>query len=184
MAYNFSTLKESFQKIEEWLKNEYFGIQTGRANPALLDSIFVEVYGTRQPIKNVASVNVEDARTLRIAPWDKSQVKDIEKAIVDSNLGLSVASDGMGVRAIFPMLTEESRGRLVKVIKAKLEEARISVRKEREEAMSIIEADKKSGAVGEDETIRLKESVQIHVDEINEKLHELAEKKEVDVMKV
>ena len=184
MSYNFSALKEGLQKIEEWLRNEYVGIQTGRANPALLDGVDVEVYGTRQPIKNVASVNVEDARTLRIAPWDKSQIKEIEKAIVDSNLGLSVSSDGAGVRAIFPQLTEESRARLVKVMKAKLEDARVSVRKVREEAMDEIESKKKDGVIGEDEMIRLKDSVQNHVDESNQKLRDISDKKEVDVMKI
>ena len=184
MAFNFATLKEGFQKIEEWLKNECMSIQTGRANPSLLDGILIEVYGTRQPIKNVASVNVEDPRTLRIAPWDKAHIKEIEKAIIDSNFGLSVMSDGVGVRAIFPQLTEESRARLVKVIRARHEDARISVRKEREEAINDIDVQKKASEISEDEAIRLKETVQTHVYEINQKLRDVAEKKEADIMKV
>ena len=111
---------------------EYSQLNIGRASPMVLDGISVESYGSRVPLKNVASVSIEDPKTLRIAPWDKNQIKEIEKSIVASNLGLSVATDELGIRVIFPQLTTETRQSLVKVLKDKLEESRITVRKERE----------------------------------------------------
>src|SRR5438552_2254290 len=114
MAYNFSNFKTELKKVEEWLLKEYSQIHTGRASPAVLDSAMVSSYGSNMPIKNVAAISIEDPKTLRISPWDKSQVKDIEKAILASNLGLSVATDDMGLRVIFPHLTTETRTSLVK----------------------------------------------------------------------
>ncbi len=128
------------------------------------------------PIKNVAAISVEDPKTLRIAPWDKNQIKDIEAAINNANLGLSVLSDGDGVRAIFPMLTTETRAKLAKVLKEKLEDARITVRKERQN-----EIDKLDG-LPEDEVKRGKEDIQKCVDEANASLEAIFEKKETEVM--
>ncbi len=178
MAYNFTNAKAEFKKVEEWLAREYSGIHTGRATPSVLDGISVESYGSFQPIKNVASVAIEDPRTLRVAPWDKNQIKDIEKAIVAANLGLSVASDESGLRVIFPMLTTENRTKLVKVLKEKMEDARISIRKAREEVQDEI----KAAALPEDEEHRTKEELQKYVDEANEALEKIFAKKENEVM--
>ena len=134
--YNISQFKQELKKVEEWLLKEYSQVHTGRATPLLLDSVMVESYGQKMPIKNVASIVIEDTKTLRIAPWDKNLVKDVERGIQMSNLGLSLATDADGIRAIFPMLTTERRTQLVKLLKEKLEDARISVRKEREQALS------------------------------------------------
>src|SRR3989344_7573292 len=98
MAYNFQPLKAAIATVEDWLKKEFQGIRTGRASPSLLDGVQVEAYGSRMPINQVGGISVEDARTLRISPWDMSQVKSIEKAIVDANLGVGVGSDDKGVR--------------------------------------------------------------------------------------
>lgn len=180
MAYNFSPLKQAFTDIEEWLKKEFSQISTGRANPALLDSVSVETYGTYQPIKNVASITVEEARTLRITPWDKGIVKAIETAIRDSGLPFSVASDSAGLRATVPQLTAESKVSLVKLCKEKLEDARVKVRLERQSTdKDIAEVEK-----AEDDAFRAKEELQKHVDEINKKLEELFNKKEVDITSV
>ncbi|HOO48179.1 MAG TPA: ribosome-recycling factor, partial [Candidatus Paceibacterota bacterium] len=105
--YNTQEFKNELQKIEVWLSKEYSQIQTGRATPMVLDSISIENYGSYTPIKNIASISVEDSKTLRIAPWDKNQVRLIEGAINEADLGLSVLSDADGVRVIFPMLTTE-----------------------------------------------------------------------------
>ncbi|MEA3399011.1 MAG: ribosome-recycling factor, partial [Patescibacteria group bacterium] len=121
-------MKEELEKIENWLKKEYLQIHTGQANPAILDSVSVDSYGTKMPIKNVASISIEDSKTIRISPWDKNQIKDMEKAILEADLGLSIISDGDGVRVIFPMLTTETRQNFVKLLKDKLEDARINVR--------------------------------------------------------
>lgn len=178
MAYNFNQAKGEFKKIEEWLSREYSSIHTGRASPVILDGVLVDAYGSPQPIKNVASISIEDARTLRIAPWDKSQIKDIEKGIVAANLGLSTSSDSDGVRAIFPMLTTENREKLVKILKQKLEDARVSIRKAREEILD----DMKANDLPEDDMRRAKEELQKYVDEANTHLEANFEKKQTEVM--
>ncbi len=117
MAYNFTEAKAEFAKIEEWLKTQYSQISTGRANPALVDSVMVESYGSFQPIKNIASITIEEARVLRISPWDKNAVKEIEKALQQSGLPLSVVADSNGIRASIPQLTEEPKRVVVIVVK-------------------------------------------------------------------
>ena len=176
MAYNTTNFKTELKKVEEWLSKEYSQVHTGRATPMILDSILVQSYGSYMPIKNVAGITIEDPKTLRVAPWDKNQIKSIEIAINASNLGLSVVSDSDGVRAIFPMLTTENRAKLVKILKEKLEDARISVRKERQSEM-----DKLDG-LSEDEKKRAKDDIQKCVDESNNNLEAIFAKKETDVM--
>jgi len=176
MAYNTQNFKTELKKIEEWLSKEYSQVHTGRATPMVLDSIMVESYGSYMPIKNVAGITIEDPKTLRISPWDKNQIKGIESAINEANLGLSVASDGDGIRAIFPMLTTENRSKLVKVLKEKLEDARISIRKERQSEMDKLED------LPEDEVKRGKEDIQKAVDESNNNLEAIFGKKEKDLM--
>ncbi len=176
MTYNTNNLKSELRKVEEWLSKEYGQVHTGRATPMVLDSINVESYGSRMPIKNVASISIEDPKTLRIAPWDKSQIKEIENSIMAANLGLSVVSDSDGVRVIFPMMTTENRTKLAKLLKEKLEEARISVRKVRQEEMGELDD------LSEDEQARAKEDIQKCVDEANQNLEEIFAKKEVEVM--
>jgi ribosome recycling factor len=174
--YNTQDFKNELKKIEAWLSKEYSSVQTGRATPIILDSVMIESYGSYMPIKNIASVSIEDPKTLRIAPWDKNQIRLIEGAINEANLGLSVLSDSDGVRVIFPMLTTENRSKLVKILKEKLEEARISVRKERQNEMDKLES------LTEDEAKRAKEDIQKAVDEINASLEIVFEKKENDLM--
>lgn len=176
MAYNTTQFKTELKKIEEWLSKEYGSVHTGRATPMVLDSIMVESYGSYMPIKNIASVSVEDPKTLRIAPWDKAMIKEIEKAIGAADIGLSVLSDSDGVRAIFPMLTTETRSRLVKVLKEKLEDARISVRKARGDEIGMLDD------LTEDEQKRGKDDIQKAVDESNKNLEAIFAKKEVEVM--
>lgn len=176
MAYNTQNFKIELKKVEEWLSKEYSQVHTGRATPVVLDSIMVESYGSHQPIKNVAGITIEDPKTLRIAPWDKNQIKDIESAISASNLGLSVVSDSDGIRVIFPMLTTENRTKLVKILKEKLEDARISVRKERQNEMD------KLTDLSEDEKKRAKDEIQKVVDESNGNLEVIFAKKETEIM--
>ena len=176
MAYNTTNFKQELKKIEEWLSKEFSQVHTGRATPIVLDSIMIESYGSFMPIKNIATVSMEDPKTLRIAPWDKSAIKEIEKAIQAANLGLSVLSDSDGVRAIFPMLTTETRSKLVKVLKEKLEDARVSVRKERGNEID------KTADLPDDEAHRAKDEIQKCVDEANNNLEAIFEKKETEVM--
>mgnify|MGYP003392520764 CR=1 FL=1 len=182
MQYNFSQFKTDLKKVEDFLSKEYSQLNVGRASPMILDSVSVESYGSFQPVKNVASVSIEDPKTLRIAPWDKNQIKDIERAIMAANLGLSVATDEAGIRVIFPQLTTETRQRLVKVLKEKLEESRITVRKERERVQDDITAQEKEGKMTEDELFRAKEELQKIINEANSNLEAVFEKKEKEVM--
>ncbi len=176
MAYNTQNFKNELKKIEEWLSKELTQLQTGRATPMVLDSVMVDSYGSKMPIKNVAAITLEDPKTLRIAPWDKTQIRSIEQAIQEANLGLSVLSDSDGVRAIFPMLTTETRAKLVKVVKEKLEDARISVRKIRADEID------NTKDMSEDEAHRAKDEIQKAVDEANKNLEAIFTKKENEVM--
>lgn len=181
MSYDFSNFKKQLQDVEEWLGNEYLGVRTGRATPAILDNVSVDVYNSRTPIKHAASISVEDARTLRIAPWDKSLIKAMEKAIAEANLGLSVSSDDQGLRVSFPDLTSERRMSLVRVTREKLEHARVSVRSERDEVWNAIQKEEREGNIPEDDKFRLKEEMQRFVDVANQKLEMLAEKKQEEI---
>ena len=182
MQYNFSNFKVNLKKVEEFLGKEYNQLNIGRASPMVLDGVTVESYGSYVPLKNVASVSIEGPKTLRIAPWDKSLIKNIEKAIVSANLGLSVATDDLGIRVIFPQLTTETRQTLVKVLKEKLEDSRITVRKEREVVFRDMEAQEKEGKMTEDEMFRAKEELQKIINETNGNLEAVFEKKESEVM--
>ncbi|OGI64423.1 ribosome recycling factor [Candidatus Nomurabacteria bacterium RIFCSPHIGHO2_01_FULL_40_20] len=182
MQYNFSNFKAEVKKIEDFLSKEYNQLNIGRASPMALDGISVESYGAYTPLKNVASIAIEDPKTLRISPWDKSQIKGIEKAIAGANLGLSLAVDEAGIRVIFPQLTTENRQSLVKVLKEKLEEARISVRRLREEIWEDIQEQEKAGKMTEDEKFRAKDDLQKIIDETNKNLEAIFSKKEKESM--
>ncbi|MCD8508294.1 MAG: ribosome-recycling factor [Candidatus Pacebacteria bacterium] len=182
MSYNFQETKDTLAHIEEWLRKEYSQISTGRANPILLDSIMIDSYGSKQPVKNVAAIHTEDARTLRIAPWDKSQIKDIERALTDSKLPFSIAVDSDGLRLHIPQLTEESKKSLVKLVKEKLEEARVRIRGERNRVEKDLDQQKKDGTMGEDDVFRTKEALQKLIDTANTTLEEIFNLKEKDIM--
>lgn len=182
MTYNFSSFKEAVLKSQEWLAKEYASLHTGQASPNVLDSINVDSYGTKQPIRNVASISIEDPKTLRVVPWDKQQVKEIEKEILKSDLGLSVAIDQTGLRVIFPMLTTENREKLVKIIKGKLEDARVSIKKERENFIRDIDRLSREGGMSEDEKEKSKTDLQTLVNDGNAKLEEIFKAKESVVM--
>ena len=182
MAYNFQSFQQKISDVSEWLKNEFSLIRTGRATPVILDGVSVESYGSRMSLRDISGISVEDAKTLRVVPWDTTQIKNIEKGIIDSGLGLSVSVDDKGLRIIFPELTSERRASLVKVLKQKLEEARISLRLEREKVKSDIEAQEKKGSMGEDDKFRYNTELQKLVDDANKNLDLMAEKKEQEIL--
>jgi ribosome recycling factor len=181
MAYNFSQLNKKIEDTKEWLQTEYFSIRTGRATPAVLDAVRVDSYGAQAPINQVANVMVEDARTLRITPYDPSQIKEVEKGIMGTNLGLSVSSDDKGVRVFFPELTSENRETLIKLVKEKLEQARVSIRGERDDVWGDIQKKEKDGDISEDEKFGYKEEMQKLIDKGNKDLEDLAEVKEKEL---
>ncbi len=181
MAYDFSTFDTQAKETEEWLGKEFSSIRTGRATPTLIDGVQVESYGARVPLQQAGSITVEDARTLRVTPWDPDGIKAIEKAIIDANLGISVVPDEKGVRVIFPELTSERREQLIKLAKNKLEDARVSVRAARDEAVKEIDTKLKSGELSEDQKFNAKEDLQKRVDRVNETLNKMLERKEKEI---
>ncbi|HBV01772.1 MAG TPA: ribosome recycling factor [Candidatus Taylorbacteria bacterium] len=181
MSYSFSKLNERYKEVHDWLAKELASLRSGRAAPSVLDGVLVESYGSKMPIKHLATIALEDARTLRVSPFDAAVSKDIEKAIALTNLGLSVSLDDNGIRVHFPDLTSERRTALMKVAKEKLEAARINVRKARDETLKDIEEKVKQGGIGEDERFRLKKELEKMVESENKKLQEAFERKEKEI---
>jgi ribosome recycling factor len=181
MSYDFKKLKENIKNAEDWLRKEYSGLRTGIASPAILDGVLVEVYGSRMPINQVANIGIEDARVIRITPWDKEQSKAIEKAITVANLGVSVGIDDKGVRMFFPELTTDRRQLLIKTAKTKLEDTKIKIRGFRDETLKDIEDKKKKAEIGEDDMFRYKAEMQKIVDDGNAALEVLLVKKEKEI---
>lgn len=176
--YDLNPFKQEAKQAQEWLIKEYSQIHTGRAAPALLDGVNVEAYGSFQPLKNVASTNIEDPKTLRVVPWDKGQIKDIERALYAADLGFSVAVDDSGIRVIIPALTTETRQKLVKIAKERFEDARITIRKAREANLS----DFKEQKLPEDMMRNAKDDIQVLVDAANNELESLFKKKETEIL--
>ncbi len=184
MNFDFTKTKKAFDDSEIFLKQSYLQISTGRANPALLDGINIDSYGSIQPIKNISSISLEDARTMRVTPWDKSHIQLIEKALFDSKLPISVSVDSIGLRVNIPQLTEEGKGEIVKLLKEKLEAERIKVRNIRQDIMKQIEKAESNGDFAEDSKNIFKDQLQKMVDSTNKNLDELFNKKEADIMSV
>lgn len=182
MSYDFSQVITQKSTITDWLKSEYRSISTGRATPQVLDLVHIDMYGSRTQLAHAAGITIEDPRTIRVAPWDKSIIGAMEKAINDADLGLSVSSDGEGLRVHFPSLTTETRTKLVKLLKDRLEDARIRVRALREEVNKVIDAEAKEGAYGEDDQRKYRDEMQKIVAAANQELEDLFQKKEKEVM--
>lgn len=181
MAYDFKPFEKRIKEIEERATKELAGVRTGRAAPAILDGVMVESYGTRVPIVQIANVTVEDARTIRISPWDAANGKEIEKAIMLANLGLSVGSDERGVRVSFPDLTAERRTQLVKLAKEKIEEIRGALRGARDDVWNDIQKQEKDKKMTEDEKFRAKDEMQKRVDSANKNFDAALERKEKEI---
>ena len=176
--------KMVFDETIEHFKGEADKIRTGRATPALVDYLMVDYYGVKTPMRQVASINVPEPRSLMIQPWDRGALVAIESAIRDANLGLNPMNDGVVVRITIPTLTEERRKDFVKSLNHKAEEARIAVRNIREDALREIQNLEKEGSISEDDKFRAKDILQEVVEEYNKKIEELRKKKEVDVLTV
>lgn len=181
MAYDFKGFEKRLKEVGERLGKDLSGVRTGRAAPAILDSVFVESYGARVPIAQVATISVEDVRTLRVAPWDQGQRKDIEKAITIANLGLSVGADEKGVRVFFPELTAERRAGLIKIAKEKAEEARTSLRSARDDVWSDIQKQEKEKKMTEDDKFRAKDEMQKRVDATGKQFDDTLARKEREI---
>lgn len=178
---NINETKKLFTQALEHLQAELATIRTGRATPALLDQIQVEAYGTFQPIKALASLSTPDSKTLQIEPWDSSVVKAIESAITASDIGIMPIVDGKTIRIMMPMMTEENRKKLVKVAHEKLEDARIGMRRIREEVRK--EIGKQTG-VSEDVVRKDQDDLDKLTKDFVAQIDGLGEKKEEEIMKV
>ena len=181
MAYDFTSLKNKIKETEEWLARELSGVRTGRATPTLLDAVKPEAYGTRTALRELANVSVEDARTLRVIPWDKSLTKTIEKGITDADLGIGVSTDDQGLRVSFPELTSERRTQLSKIAGDKTEQAKVTLRSHRTGALKALEVAEKAGGIGEDEVKHLKGEIQKLIDAGNDALLKVLNKKETEI---
>ncbi|HRJ52803.1 MAG TPA: ribosome recycling factor [Candidatus Thiothrix moscowensis] len=176
--------EQRMHKSIEALKNDLTKIRTGRAHPSLLDQVTVDYYGADVPLSQVANVSTEDARTLKVVPWEKPMAAKIEKAILTSNLGLNPASDGNVIRVPLPALTEERRRDLVKVVKSEAEGARVAIRNIRRDANSDFKALLKEKEISEDEERRATDDIQKMTDQYIKEVEVVLEKKEKELMEV
>ncbi|EIK85295.1 ribosome recycling factor [Gardnerella greenwoodii] len=176
--------KEQMNKSVEATKENFMGIRTGRANPALLNGIMVDYYGAPTPIKAVASIGVPEPRTLSVTPFDASQANAVEKAIRDSDLGVSPNRDGNVIRVTMPELTEERRKEYVKLAKNKAEEGKVAVRNIRRKAKESIDKSVKDGELGEDEGDRLLKELDKLTKQITDSLDVLLDGKQKEIMEV
>lgn len=179
---DFTEFLNEIANTHDWLKKEMMGIQTGRANPSILDSIQVEVYGAKMPINQLASMSVEDARSIRITPFDKSAAKTIEDGLRAADLGVGVSSSDTGIRLSFPELTTENREKYAKMAKQKFEDARIALRGHRDDVWSAIQKMEKDGEMSEDEKFRAKEAMEKHTQNAQKTLEEILEHKEKEIL--
>ena len=181
---NLDWIVENFKKAEEHLHNEYAKLQTWRAHPSLIESVFIEAYGSPQPLKNVASVSVMDAQTISIQPWDKWLLRAIDKAITDANLWFNPQNNGETILIKVPILTEERRRDMVKIAKSLCEDAKISARNIRQEYLKKIKDAEKNKEISEDVAKQEETELQKHIDKANETFEDAFKKKEQDIMKV
>ena len=171
-------------KTVENTRHEFTTIRTGRASAGLLDRIQVATYGTKMPINQLATIGVPEPRLLTITPFDKSTIKDIEKAILESDLGLTPANDGSLIRLPIPQLTEERRKELVKLVRKYGEEGKVAIRNVRRDVMRHLEELVRNGDVGDDEERRAEERAQKLTDEHVHKIDELLKRKEAEILEV
>lgn len=182
-----STIGDARQQMDdavEAMRREFTSVRTGKASPALLDTVRVEAYGSRVPLNQVATVNAPEPRMLLVQPWDKSVLGEVEKAIRNADLGLNPSNDGNVVRVPIPALNEERRRDLVRMLHKLAEEGRIAVRHARQEANKAIKARENEHEIGEDQAHREMDEVQKLTDEHVARIDELMKKKEEEVMEV
>jgi len=176
--------KQEFLSAVDHLKKETNVLRTGRATPAFVEHLLVEAYGVKTPLTQLASLSVPDPKTLVIQPWDKNILKDIERAISASNLGVSPVVDGDRVRLTFPPMTEETRKQLVRILKEKFEGSKMTLRRIRDTVRETIIAEEKDGALSEDDRYRAQRELDDYTHEIQNKLLEITESKEKEIMTV
>ena len=183
-GYFMKELEEKMQKTISVLEDNYAAVRAGRANPAILNKVSVDYYGVPTPISQVAGISVPEARMIVISPWDASILKEIEKAIIASDIGLNPNNDGKVIRLNFPELTEERRKELAKEIKKTAEEAKVGIRNIRIDGMEKIKNDLKNGEITEDEKTKLENDVQKLTDKYVAQIDKIYENKEKEIMNI
>lgn len=176
--------EQKMQKAVEVLRRDYASLRAGRANPALLERVMVDYYGTPTPINQVGNIGVPEPRMLVVQPWDKTIIPAIEKAILKSDLGVTPNSDGNVIRIVIPQLTQERRKELAKVVKKKAEEARVAVRNIRRDFNDRLKAMEKRAEISEDDMRRQQDSLQKTTDNYIKMIDKTAEAKEQEIMEV
>lgn len=179
-----SIADEKMKKTIAVLVHEFASMKAGRANPRMLDRVHVECYGSLMPISQVANISAPEPRVILIQPWDKASMKDIEKAILKSDLGLNPSNDGTAIRLIIPELTEETRKTLIKTVKKTGEDGKIAIRAIRRDANDKIKALKKNNEVTEDEVKKSEEIIQKETDKFIKEVDKMIENKEKEIMVV
>lgn len=176
--------EDKMEKSLESLKNEYMTIRAGRANPHILDKIKVDYYGTPSSLQQVANVSVPEARIILIQPWESSLIKEIEKAILASDVGITPNNDGKCIRLVFPELTEDRRKELVKDVKKKGENAKVAIRNIRRDANDAIKKANKASEISEDEQSQLEEKVQKSTDKYITEIEKTIDMKTKEILTV
>ncbi|SHJ91135.1 ribosome recycling factor [Paramaledivibacter caminithermalis] len=176
--------EEKMKKSINVLKEELHSIRAGRANPALLDRITINYYGAETPLKQIASISAPEPRLLVIQPYDSNSIADIEKSIMQSDLGINPSNDGKVIRLAIPMLTEERRKELKKVVKKAGEEIKIAIRNERRDANDKLKKMEKNKEITEDDLKRAEDEVQKMTDKYIKQVEELVSKKEKEILEV
>ncbi len=176
--------EDKMTKTMEVLKEEYASVRAGRANPHLLDKLRVDYYGTPSTIQSVANVSVPEARVIMIQPWESKMIKEIEKAILASDIGITPGNDGKVIRLVFPELTEDRRKELVKDIKKKAEAAKVAVRNVRRDANDAIKKAGKASEISEDEQKQIEDEIQKLTDKFVAEIDKCTEAKTTEIMTV
>ncbi len=184
MSTDYSEFEAKMKKTTEVLSEQFAAVRAGKANPAVLDRITVDYYGSPTPIQQIASISTPDARSLLIQPWDGSVLKGIEKAILASDLGINPQNDGRAIRLVFPQLTEERRKELAKQVKKYAEEAKVAVRNIRRDAMEKFKAQKKKSEITEDDLKIVEKDMQKLTDDYIKEVDKIAAKKEQELMEL
>ena len=178
----YQETRDSMRKSIDALKNEFKKIRTGRASLSILDDIRVDYYGALTPLNQMASLSIPESRLIAIQPWDVSVIKDVEKAILKSDLGLTPSNDGKVVRISIPPLTEERRKQLVKTVYKKSEEHKVSIRNVRRDANDLLKSLKKDGEISEDDAFKGQDGIQEITDEYIKIVDDVCKEKEKEIL--
>ena len=184
MGKSHKDLQEKIEKTKEILKEDLNTVRAGKANPALLDKVNVDYYGTPTPLKNITNISVPDPKSLLITPFDPSSLGDIERAINAANIGITPTNDGKNIRLVIPALTEERRKDLTKLTKKMGEDAKVAVRNARREANDDVKKQEKNGDISEDDRDDELEKIQKTIDEAIKDIDEIIKAKDAEIMEI